>query len=313
MREIASPTRPQLESWEFARLCGLDWHSAANDAYDLARRKPILPQPDEINLSTLLAEELYEAGLKAAPILPCRAPLPAFEVTMFIDTEACDTRIAKLLQPAKPYREDMWIYGFDALFVADAPSDDPNVAVNGVTCLLTLHDCNDSSGGSSDVALFSFFEKNAPEFSIIPWNVAEEADWLCDLSGLKALAQWLAYLWRGIQDRLVNRPELVRQRHVRVTKEQIKQAKQQAPGRKRIVKAYRIITIEPETILAPPPTPAQNRTLLCPCWGVMGHWRQYRSGKRVWIHPYQKGKERDKHCLYSSKEYKFLKGDAANA
>lgn len=30
----------------------------------------------------------------------------------------------------------------------------------------------------------------------------------------------------------------------------------------------------------------------CPCWRVIGHWRQYKDGKRVWIHPYWKGELR---------------------
>ena len=44
--------------------------------------------------------------------------------------------------------------------------------------------------------------------------------------------------------------------------------------------------------------------ITCPCWGVAGHWRTYqRSGKKVWIAPYRKGKERHNPNAYQAKEY----------
>ncbi|MBQ2329118.1 MAG: hypothetical protein II387_00060 [Oscillospiraceae bacterium] len=39
--------------------------------------------------------------------------------------------------------------------------------------------------------------------------------------------------------------------------------------------------------------PAPERTRRCPVWPVRGHWRQYRSGKKVYIAPFVKGPERD--------------------
>ena len=43
--------------------------------------------------------------------------------------------------------------------------------------------------------------------------------------------------------------------------------------------------------------------MTCPCWGVIGHWRTYKTGKQVWIAPYRKGKERKTSSAYSPKEY----------
>lgn len=43
----------------------------------------------------------------------------------------------------------------------------------------------------------------------------------------------------------------------------------------------------------------------CPCWGVVGHWREYKSGKRIWIKPYKKGKQRNNPSAYSPKEYQI--------
>lgn len=43
----------------------------------------------------------------------------------------------------------------------------------------------------------------------------------------------------------------------------------------------------------------------CPCWGVAGHWRTYKSGKKVWIKPYRKGKQRHNPAVYQPKCYTF--------
>ncbi|MBQ8622677.1 MAG: hypothetical protein IJ422_10260 [Oscillospiraceae bacterium] len=44
----------------------------------------------------------------------------------------------------------------------------------------------------------------------------------------------------------------------------------------------------------------------CPCWGVAGHWRTYKkSGKKVWIEPYRKGKLRNSPAAYQPKEYEI--------
>ena len=46
-----------------------------------------------------------------------------------------------------------------------------------------------------------------------------------------------------------------------------------------------------------------QRHMSCPCWGVLGHWRTYKSGKVVWINPYRKGKERNNPSAYTPKNY----------
>jgi hypothetical protein len=48
---------------------------------------------------------------------------------------------------------------------------------------------------------------------------------------------------------------------------------------------------------------AHPREFSCLAWGVIGHWRNYKDGKRVWVNVYVKGKERDKPESYDSKEY----------
>lgn len=47
--------------------------------------------------------------------------------------------------------------------------------------------------------------------------------------------------------------------------------------------------------------------MTCPCWGVIGHWRTYRSGKQVWIAPYRKGRKRNDASAYEPKDYECMK------
>ena len=46
-----------------------------------------------------------------------------------------------------------------------------------------------------------------------------------------------------------------------------------------------------------------KREITCPAWGVVGHYRTYKSGKKIWIAPYKKGKYRDNPDMYKPKDY----------
>jgi hypothetical protein len=53
----------------------------------------------------------------------------------------------------------------------------------------------------------------------------------------------------------------------------------------------------------------KENALSCLAWGVIGHWRHYIDGKRVWINAHIKGKERNKPESYDSKEYVMQEPD----
>ena len=40
--------------------------------------------------------------------------------------------------------------------------------------------------------------------------------------------------------------------------------------------------------------PSGNHKITCPCWSVRGHYRTYKSGKKVFVNSFEKGKERGK-------------------
>lgn len=75
-------------------------------------------------------------------------------------------------------------------------------------------------------------------------------------------------------------------------------------GRKvRLLKTYTLVRDTPIHI---------NRShgkITCPCWGVRGHYRHYKSGKVVFIEAYQKGKDRSR---YTPKEYVVFRKESKN-
>jgi len=292
----------KFDIWEWTRTRGLQEEKACEDVYRLAGRLPITPRPDQITLTENLAEELYDTGKKAGPISARQAPLAVFDLSMY--SYDGSTNLYKLLQPKHPHRNDMEVYGFDATFVTPALEGDPELFNDFIYCLLSLHDCNDSSGGTTTVILFSFCgEPSNPAFSIVPSNISEGVEWLCDLDGLKQIALMLCFLWRGIQNRLINRPELVRQQHVKVAKKGAPLVKTKAANKIRIVKTYKVLTFMPDSGAGFTTKTPSCKTISCPAWGVLGHWRQYKTGKRVWVSPYTKGVERNNHRIYTPKEY----------
>lgn len=108
---------------------------------------------------------------------------------------------------------------------------------------------------------------------------------------------WAAY--SIVQYALRNRPELI---HVSTGHREVcsGNARKRKKGPK-VVQAYRVIQIG-EKISEP-----TGRHMTCPCWGVIGHWRTYKSGKQVWIKPYRKGKDRNHPLTYEPKEYQLMK------
>ena len=74
--------------------------------------------------------------------------------------------------------------------------------------------------------------------------------------------------------------------------------------KKRVIKTVRVLHISSEDFAGYVKT---QRVIACPCWGVIGHWRTYKSGKKVWVGPYRKGRERNNPAAYSPKEYQLMK------
>lgn len=114
---------------------------------------------------------------------------------------------------------------------------------------------------------------------------------------------WLALCL--VQDALINRPAMFTISKGRSRNNCIGETRKQSSSKKNVIKAYRIFSLTQEPEVYPEAT--SIRKMGCPCWGVIGHWRTYKTGKVVWIAPYEKGKHRGNHLLYQSKEYQLMK------
>ena len=111
------------------------------------------------------------------------------------------------------------------------------------------------------------------------------------------------HLYSIVQHLLLNRPELIVKNTMRsapAVHTNKKQNRKQQKRRK--VQTYRTITVNYEE-LAKIESTGPPREYSCLAWGVIGHWRNYKDGKRVWVNTYIKGKERNKPEAYDDKEY----------
>lgn len=109
-------------------------------------------------------------------------------------------------------------------------------------------------------------------------------------------------IYLGVQMLSLERPEALTAETVREEYSgTVKKKGRYKPVRKaRFVKLIRVTSIA---------APRGSHNITCPCWGVAGHWRNYKSGKRVWIEPYRKGRERRNPSAYKPKEYELPKED----
>jgi hypothetical protein len=110
-----------------------------------------------------------------------------------------------------------------------------------------------------------------------------------------------------VQAIMLNRPTIFRQSTARsVTKGT--GGKKGKKSRPCVVKTYRVLTLNRDEVMTSA-TAEGKRIITCPCWGVIGHWRQLKNGKTVWIKPHKKGKLRKTEGVYSVKEYEIVKGE----
>lgn len=110
-------------------------------------------------------------------------------------------------------------------------------------------------------------------------------------------------VFAAIQNRLLNTEDNFKIEEKRVQKKNSKKKSKGKGQRKvRLLKSYTLIRTEPIAS-------HRHGKITCPCWGVRGHYRHYKSGKVVFIEAYQKGKNRSN---YSPKEYQIFRKESDN-
>lgn len=122
---------------------------------------------------------------------------------------------------------------------------------------------------------------------------------------LQEFLRTIKCVYLGVQMLSLERPEVMTAQTVREDYRTTvkKKGRYKAVNKTRFVK---VIRITGESLAD---SPKGHHTITCPCWGVAGHMRTYKSGKQVWIKPYRKGKKRHDPSAYQPKEYEFPKED----
>ena len=115
-----------------------------------------------------------------------------------------------------------------------------------------------------------------------------------------------AFAWMEFNFLLLHKPAAIRSWRQPATAEQKKLARaDNRSGAKKIyVRMFRLPDREEAWEELRPARPQAERTRHCDAWGVRGHWREYKSGRRVYIAPYAKGARR---ADYAGREYELIK------
>ncbi len=273
------------------------------DAYSVAGMKPILPHPDEFNMTEETAEQVYRKALSVKPIHQSQAAIPIFNTSIMFDEG--NSTLAEIVNDFdNPYGN--YIYGMDALFVGYG---------GGISCEIGFHYADHSGGGYEKVGTV-LIQVDGDYFFTMPqfmeWSAIKDFK-LYDYRSITRLCNYLGYFWRGIQHEMIYRPEVVRTVHRRVPTETKAEIRKQYKNKCRITKVQRVISIVLDEEDEVEITHSGNKITLS-LWSVSGHWRVLKSGKRVWIAPYMKGKDRNKSDgQLSPKKYQFVEGDEINA
>lgn len=103
-------------------------------------------------------------------------------------------------------------------------------------------------------------------------------------------------LYASIQAISLNRPEIFRvaEKQIHIPRTVKKKGRFKEVRESRMIKT---IYINDEELSK------RHNNITCPCWGVAGHFRHYKSGKTVFISSYRKGKKRNNPEMYQPKNY----------
>ncbi len=264
----------------------------------LDRKKP--SEMDEIELSEWEAVKLYQLG-KEHPVAHADIALPVFSIHFYVIEYS--GKIYKMIQPKQPYRSH-YSFGLYCDFVA---------VNNTIIISVSVDDSTDSSAGIIDVGVLGLKKNAFGRYEVQPCSINQETVKIMDRLALTRTAKWLGRFFDGVQYQIRFKPEQVSIRHEKVSKED-RDRKKSSKNKVRVVKVRRVISfkLDEEGVVNRDALPDERterirRSYTLPCWGVCGHFRHYKSGKVVWVHPYKKGKDRDKEGVYCGKQYQFVK------
>jgi hypothetical protein len=253
-----------------------------------------MSKTDFIRLALALPDtESFDDNTICAPELPSVLPLPYFKVLYDYEDKVDVDYLAVYVKPR---------YGAEISFdvYVDLHNDTMPIPIMEMN-LITTDDgdkefhylCSSQFDEVAKSSLGSTFTEKYDEYT--KWHTDRFAVY--------------GHLYSIVQNLLLNRPELVLKNTVRSAPiVPVNQNHKHNHQKKRKVQTYRTITVNYEE-LEKFESSRPSREFSCLAWGVIGHWRNYKDGKRVWVNAYVKGKERDKAESYDSKEYVMQEPD----
>lgn len=302
MTETRSTFTSPSEFWNgLRRHWGFD--TARNVAFRYIGRKPV-SEMDEIELTQIEAEKIYKVGQEQS-IMVDDIALPMFSLHFFIDDDKEDSELSRLLQPQKPYKDTL-IYGVYCDFI---------IRKEYVLMAVSVDETHNDSAGIVELAVLLMAPDKRGGWTVGPLDLCEESAVFTDNKTLKEIGHMLGNFFIGIQYKMRFKPDQVHIRHEKVPSEA--RERKAANSRTRVVKVRRVISfqLDDEEVTNRDALPDERderirHSYTLPCWGVCGHFRHYKSGKVVWIHPYKKGKDRNKEGVYCGKQYQFIEEDS---
>ena len=247
-----------------------------------------MTKTDFIRLALALPDtESFDDNTICAPELPLVLPLPCFKVLYDFEDKVDVGYIATYVEPRGNAEISFDVY-------VDLHNDSKPIPIMAMNLITTedgskafLYACSPQFEQVAKSSLGSTFDEKYDDYT--KWHTDRFAVY--------------GHLYSIVQHLLLNRPELVVENTVRSAPINHPNKKHNNKHqKKRKVQTYRTITANYEE-LAKFESSRPPREYSCLAWGVIGHWRHYKDGKRVWINAHVKGKERNKPESYDSKEY----------
>lgn len=126
-----------------------------------------------------------------------------------------------------------------------------------------------------------------------------------DMDYFNEFARTVKALYMAVQRISVKRPEVLVTTGTTEVEKTVTIKRKGRYKQVRKTKMVKVIRVSDDVIVRQ--DPRGHHKISCPCWGVAGHMRTYKSGKQVWIKPYRKGKQRNNSAAYVPKEYQLPK------
>lgn len=289
---------------QFMTVPSVHWAAAINfeqcNAYEATNRVPLLPQPDIIYLNDALVDKIYHIGISCTPIHQRDAALPVVKVEIMADSDEVPTSdLWDIADPKSSLVGELSIYGISLLFSASSGE---------LACDIAFDYSDHCGGGYEEIGTVGIMA-DGDNFFTFPHYLRDLSGIdLYDFESLTKLSNWLGYLWRGIQHLIINRPEVIHIRHQRIPRAARESIEKIITKKGRIVKVQRVISISLDEEDKGEIRHTGGHQITLSIWSVSGHWRELKSGKRIWIAPYYKGKNREKQKSdFDRKEYRFNK------